>query len=68
MTSLGEELAGSRAFAACQVKKAFRTVCLRVPGNAADRGQVDTIVDDFIASNYNMKTVFAQTAAYCMGD
>jgi len=66
--SLGEELAGSRAFAACQVKKAFRTVCLRVPGNAADRGQVDTIVDDFIASNYNMKTVFAEAAVYCMAD
>jgi hypothetical protein len=66
--SLGEELAGSRAFAACQVKKAFRTVCLRVPGNAADRGQVDTIVDDFIESNYNMKTVFAEAAVYCMAD
>ncbi len=66
--SLGEELAGSRAFAACQVKKAFRTVCLRVPGNAADRGQVDTMVDDFIASNYNMKTVFAEAAVYCMAD
>jgi hypothetical protein len=66
--SLGEELAGTRAFAACQVKKAFRTVCLRVPGNAADRGQVDTMVDDFIASNYNMKTVFAEAAVYCMSD
>lgn len=66
--SLGMELAGSRAFAACQVKKAFRTVCLRVPGNAADRGQVDTMVADFIASNYNMKTVFAEAAVYCMAD
>ena len=66
--SLGEELAGSRAFAACQVKKAFRTVCLRVPGSAADRGQVDTIIDDFIVSNYNMKTVFAEAAVYCMAD
>ena len=43
-------------------------MCLRVPGNAADRGQVDTIVDDFIASNYNMKTVFAEAAVYCMAD
>jgi hypothetical protein len=66
--SLGMELAGSRAFAACQVKKAFRTVCLRAPGNAADRGQVDTMVADFIASNYNMKTVFAEAAVYCMAD
>jgi hypothetical protein len=66
--SLGEELAGTRAFAACQVKKAFKTVCLRVPGNATDRGQVDTMVDEFIASNYNMKTVFAEAAVYCMAD
>jgi hypothetical protein len=66
--SLGMELARSRAFAACQVKKAFRTVCLRAPGNAADRGQVDTMVADFIASNYNMKTVFAEAAVYCMAD
>jgi hypothetical protein len=66
--SLGVELAGSRAFATCQVEKAFRTVCLRVPGNAADRTRVDAIVGDFIADNYNMKTVFAETAVYCMGD
>jgi hypothetical protein len=66
--SLGEELGSTRAFAACQVKKAFRTVCLRIPGNAADRGQVDSMVDDFIASNYNMKTVFAEAAVYCMAD
>jgi hypothetical protein len=66
--SLGVELAGSRAFAACQVKKAFRTVCLRVPGNAADHGQVDAMVVDFMAGNYNMKTVFAEAAVYCMGE
>jgi hypothetical protein len=66
--SLGVELGNSRAFAVCQVKKVFRTVCLRAPGNAADRGQVNVMVDDFIAENYNMKTVFAESAVYCMGD
>jgi hypothetical protein len=66
--SLGTELAGSRAFAACQVEKAFQTVCLRAPGNAADRATVDAIVNDFIADNYSMKTVFAESAVYCMGD
>jgi hypothetical protein len=66
--SLGEELANSRAFASCQVKKVFKTVCLREPGNAADRSEVDTITDNFIASSYNMKTVFAETAVYCMGN
>ena len=66
--SLGIELGNSNAFASCQVKKVFETVCLRAPGNAADRNEVDIITNIFIANNYNMKTVFAETAVYCMGD
>jgi hypothetical protein len=66
--SLGVELASSEAFARCQVKKAFRTVCLREPGNAADRTQVDITTASFKADNYNMKTVFAEVAVYCMGE
>jgi hypothetical protein len=66
--SLGEELENSDAFAHCQVEKVFKTVCFRAPGNSADRNEVDSVVAAFKASNYNMKTVFAQTAAYCMGD
>jgi hypothetical protein len=66
--SLGVELAGSDAFAQCQVKKVFRTVCLREPGNTADRNEVTMITSQFKASNYNMKTVFAETADYCKGD
>ncbi len=66
--SLGSELENSDAFARCQVEKAFRTVCLREPGNNADHNEVATISADFKASNYNMKTVFAETAVYCKGD
>lgn len=66
--SLGVELANSEAFARCQVKKVFRTVCLREPGNSADRTEVSNITADFKASNYNMKTAFAETAVYCKGD
>jgi len=65
--SLGEELGNSRAFAACQVKKVFRTVCLREP-DLPDQGMVGTLTNDFMTSlNYSMKEVFAQTAAYCKG-
>jgi hypothetical protein len=67
-SSLGVELAASDAFASCQVKKVFRTVCLREPGNKDDRKAVADITADFKADNYNMKTVFAETAVYCMGD
>ncbi len=66
--SLGEELASSAAFASCQVKKVFRTVCLREPGNAADRDELAAITADFVADNYNMKTAFAGAAVYCMSD
>jgi len=65
--SLGEELGDSRAFAACQVKKVFRAVCLRDP-DLPDDGMVSTLTDDFMTSlGYSMKEVFAQTAAYCKG-
>ena len=66
--SLGEELGNSEAFAACQVRKVFRAVCMRSPENAADRGMVDQLTTDFMTSlGYRMKDVFAQTAVHCMG-
>ncbi len=66
--SMGEELANSEAFAQCQAKKVFRAVCLRVPGDAADRAQVTAMTDNFKASNYNLKGVFADAAVYCAGE
>ena len=65
--SLGEELANSHAFAACQVKKVFRAVCLRAPEDQNDRNAVDSIITTFRTSGYRMKQVFADTAVYCMG-
>ena len=65
--SLGEEIGNSQAFASCQVKKVFRTVCLREP-DLPDQGMVGTLTTEFMTSlNYSMKEVFAQTAAYCKG-
>jgi hypothetical protein len=66
--SLGQELANSEAFAQCQVEKVFRTVCLRSPSDADDHTKVGQIVAAFQNSTYNLKTVFAQTAAYCAGE
>ena len=66
--SLGEELGNSHAFAACQVKKVFKAVCLRDPQDANDRAAVDQIVNTFRTGSYSMKQVFADTAVYCMGE
>jgi hypothetical protein len=63
--TLGAELAGSRAFAECQVTKVFNAVCLRNPQDGADRSRVDTMTDSFIGNNYNLKQVFAESAEYC---
>jgi hypothetical protein len=66
--SLGEELGNSQAFAACQVKKVFKTVCLRDAEDDADRLKMQQITATFRASNtYSMKQVFADTADYCKG-
>lgn len=66
--SLGAELGNSNAFASCQVKKVFKAVCLREPGNAADRNQVDSMTAAFKADNYRLKTAFSDAAVYCMAD
>ncbi|TFG41433.1 MAG: hypothetical protein E4H42_02070 [Chromatiales bacterium] len=64
--SLGAELGNSAGFAACQVKKVFRAVCLREP-DLPDNGKVNQIIATFRGTGYRMKQVFADTAVYCMG-
>jgi len=65
--SLGQELAGTHAFAQCQVTKVFKAVCLRAPGDAADRTEVDSMTASF-TNGYDLKPVFAESAKYCMGN
>jgi len=65
--AFGQEIENSTQFATCQVQKAFQAMCLRLPSNSADRSQVAQITADFVSSNYNMKTAFAESAVYCMG-
>ena len=64
--SLGVELGDSHAFAACQVKKVFKAVCLREP-DLPDTAKVDEIIATFRGSGHRMKQVFADTAVHCMG-
>ena len=66
--SLGMELAQTRQFSECQVKRAFEKVCYRTPNGPADEQAVITIANSFEANNRSMKRVFAETALYCMGD
>jgi hypothetical protein len=65
--SMGQELASSQAFATCQVKRAFKVACLRDPVDSFDRQKVADLTAAFTV-DYQMKPVFAEAAAYCMGD
>lgn len=65
--SMGEELANSEAFARCHVLHAFKSSCLREPADSDDIDAIDAITTVFKTNNYNLKRVFAETAAYCSG-
>ena len=66
--SLGQELAGTTAFAQCQVKKVFKAVCQRDPVDSNDRSKVDSMTTNFRNNNFNLRQVFADSAGYCMGN
>jgi len=66
--SLGREIGASRAFSVCQVEKAFKHTCFRPVGSPEDRAAVEQIANVFESTNYSMKRVLAETAAYCMGN
>jgi len=66
--SMGQELAHSAKFASCQVEKVFANVCLRKPGNAADRAQVNSMIASLASNSYQLKRTFAESAVYCEGE
>ena len=68
MKSLGQELANSQAFAQCQVKKVFKAVCLRDAESTADLTQIQATTTSFKQNSYQLKQVFAEVGAYCMGE
>jgi hypothetical protein len=66
--SLGQEFANSQAFAHCQVKKVFNTVCLRDAESADDLAQISSTTESFKQNDYQLKRVFAEVGEYCMGE
>jgi hypothetical protein len=66
--SFGEEFANSQAFAQCQVKKVFNTVCLRDAESDDDLAQISSTTASFKQNDYQLKRVFAEVGEYCMGE
>jgi hypothetical protein len=63
--AFGTEIAGSGAFATCQVTKAFKAVCLRAPSSTKDGTEVAALTSAFQTGGYKFKQVFADAALYC---
>lgn len=66
--SFGQEIANSQTFSQCQVKKVFKNVCLRQAENADDSAQINNTTESFKQNGYQLKRVFAEVGAYCMGE
>lgn len=66
--SFGQEIANSQAFAQCQVKKVFKTVCLRDAESMTDLAQINSTTESFKQNGYQLKRVFAEVGTYCMGE
>jgi hypothetical protein len=63
--TLGQELAGSQAFARCQGIKVYRAVCLADPSE----GDLTSLMTaSGFATNFSMKNLFAHAAEACMGN
>jgi hypothetical protein len=62
--TLGQELAGSEAFARCQGIKVYRSVCLSDP---SESDLTTLLAASGFETSYNMKDLFANAAAACMG-
>lgn len=68
--SMGQELADTEAFAQCQVEKVYKQVCLQDPISNHDSA-IQSLTSRFMNTgdmNYNMKDLFAEVAALCMGN
>jgi len=63
--SLGVAVGNSDAFATCQVEKVFKHVCFREDSSGTDRTAITTVTQSFKDSDYNLKHVFAEVAAFC---
>jgi hypothetical protein len=53
----------------------FKTVCLRAPASSSvqdptngDGAQIQKMITSFQQNNYSLRQVFADAAAYCMGN
>ena len=62
--TLGQEFAGSQAFARCQGIKVYRSVCLSEP---SETDLTDLLTASGFAASFNMKDLFAHAAEACMG-
>ena len=66
-TSYGKMITATDEFPVCMAKRVKNAVCL-TPVKEINNEDVSALADQFKADKFNMKNLFARTAAACMGD
>jgi hypothetical protein len=65
---LGIMMTSTRQFPVCMAQQVMKHVCLAKDfENAIMRDRVKRLADGFVKDGFNMKRLFAETAATCMG-
>ena len=62
----GQMIANSKAFASCMATHVYQHVCMVTPTSLKEKNLRDTLATNFKNENYNMKKLFAITAAGCL--
>lgn len=65
--SYGQMLVETDEFPKCVARRVYSQVCLKDLATVSNQ-TVATLADEFKSDNYNVKNLFAKTAAECMGD
>ena len=62
----GQMITESQAFASCMATHVYQHVCMVTPTSLKEKNLRDTLAKKFSNDNYNMKNLFAMTAAGCL--
>jgi hypothetical protein len=64
--SFGELLADTDAFPTCMSKRVYQKVCLNPLDEQKNAAVLEDLKSSFVASGYNMKELFVETASKCL--
>ena len=63
--SWGQAMAETGMFPSCMAERVYKVVCLKSPDTQSAREEISSLANQFTEDNYNMKSLFINTAVTC---